>query len=318
MHKQDRTKSHFLAGHAIAVGTLIAGLLALTAIPAHAQYLGINLRGDLGMKSGTQPDPGYYFVLPLFYRNDYDSTKLANGNEVPTENNIILDMLIPVVNVTTPWKILGANYGFQVGTPFVDARLIAIGGKIDQNLGYGYADTYVQPINLGWHTKRADFLAAYGFYAPTGPRTLDMWGHEMVAGTTVYFDQAKNWHAAGTMFYDIYQRKRSQDVKVGNYLTIEGGAGRSFIKGAASAGVAYLMQWKTTDDSGSDIPRILGRGKNKAYGIGPEVNMPFFAKGTLVGLIGFRYTFEFHNSTNFQGSNLVLSLIVAKLAHLPN
>ena len=105
----------------------------------------------------------------------------------------------------------------------------------------------------------------------------------------------------------------AQDIKVGQYMTIEGGVGRSFIKGAASAGMAYVMQWKTTDDSGADIPPLLPRGKNKAYGLGPEINMPFFAKGKFVGLLGFRYTFEFANSTNFQGRNLALTLTLAKL-----
>lgn len=140
-----------------------------------------------------------------------------------------------------------------------------------------------------------------------------MWAHELVAGTTLYLDEGKKWHAAGTMFYDIHQRKRSTDVKVGDFLTLEGGVGRSFIKGAASAGLAYVMQWKTTADTGADISPLLPRTKNKAYGLGPEVNLPFFAKGSLVGLIGFRYTFEMGNSSNFQGNNLVLSLTLAKL-----
>ncbi len=313
MPEEIRTKRHLLNDRAVAACALIAGLHLAAAMPANAQYLGLNLRGDTGLKSGSQPGPGYYFVLPLYYRADYQSLKLPNGNTVPGDNGVGVGFLAPAVSVTTKWEILGANYGFQIVAPFMGNRQSLAGGLVDRNLGYGYADTYIQPINLGWSTKRADFLGAYGFYAPTGPRSLDMWAHEIVAGTTVYVDGAKNWHVAGTMYYDINQRKRSEDIKVGQYMTIEGGVGRSFFKGAASAGMAYVMQWKTTNDSGSGIPKLLPRGKNKAYGLGPEINMPLFAKGQFMGFLGCRYTFEFANSTNFQGRNLALTLTLARL-----
>jgi len=291
----------------------IIGLMAVFGIPIKAQYIGPNLRGDVGLKSGTQPDPGFYLVVPLYYRSDYTSIRLPSGNQVPGANDVTVSIFLPVVAATTSFKILGANYGFQIAPSIASQRQSVAGGLINRAEGYGLSESYIQPINLGWHTKHADFLAAYGFYAPTGPASLDMWSHELVAGTTVYLDGAKNWHAAGTMSYDINQRKRSADIKVGDYLTVEGGAGRSFIKGAASAGLSYVLQWKTTNDSGSAIPAYLPRGKNKAYGIGPELNLPFFAKGTVVGLVGFRYTFEMNNSTNFQGNNLVVSVTLAKL-----
>ncbi len=313
MMSESRAKHRLLDGRSFVYGALTAGLPVATAVPAHAQYLGLNLRGDTGLKSGSQPGPGYYFVLPLYYRADYSALKLPDGNTAQSDYGVGVGLLAPVLAVTTNWKILGGNYGFQAVAPFMGNRQSLAGGAVQKNLGYGYADTYIQPINLGWHTKRADFLGAYGFYAPTGPRTLDMWAHEMVAGTTVYLGEAKNWHVAGAMYYDINQKKRSTDVKVGQYMTIEGGAGRSFIKGAASAGLAYVVQLKTTDDSGADIPRLLPRGKNKAYGLGPEINMPFFAKGKFVGLLGFRYTFEFANSTNFQGRNLAVTMTLARL-----
>jgi len=313
MPEQNLFKRHLLTRRIPTVRVLSVALLLGAAIPAHAQYLGLNLRGDTGLKSGSQPGPGYYFALPLYYRSDYSTLKLPNGNTAPGDYGVGVGLLAPVVAVTTNWKILGANYGFQIVPTFMGNRQSLAGGAVEKNLGYGEADTYIQPINLGWHTKRADFLGAYGFYAPTGPRTLDMWAHEMVAGTTVYFDDAKSWHVAATMFYDINQRKRSRDIKVGQYMTIEGGVGRSFLKGVASTGMAYVMQWKTTNDSGADIPPLLPRGKNTAYGLGPEINMPLFAKGKFMGFVGLRYTFEFANSTNFQGRNLAVTLTLARL-----
>jgi hypothetical protein len=317
MSIDNSTKFRFSKSRALSVGALIAGLLAGTAVPAHAQYLGLNLRGDLGMKSGSQLPEGYYFTM-LYFRSDYTDFIGKDGGRSRFDANVVVPIFAPVITATTKWKILGANYGFQVVPTIMDNRLnLAVAGGKSLSTGWGFGDTYVQPINLGWTSKHADFLTAYGFFAPTGPRTLNMWGHEIQAGTTVYFDEAKNWHAAALMSYDFYQKKNNQDVKVGDYLTLEGGIGRSFIKGAASAGMAYVMQWKTTKDSGSDIPKLLRPGQNEAYAVGPEVNMPFFAKGNLVGLLGFRYTFEFHNRTNLQGNNLLFTLTLAKLAHMP-
>ena len=57
--------------------------------------------------------------------------------------------------------------------------------------------------------------------------------------------------------------------------------------------------------------------KSHAYALGPELNVPFFAKGSMVGIFGFRYTFEVGNTYNFQGRNLVLSLTLAKLSVAP-
>jgi hypothetical protein len=62
---------------------------------------------------------------------------------------------------------------------------------------------------------------------------------------------------------------------------------------------------------------LRGAPKNKAYGVGPEISVPIFAKGSVVGLIGFRYTFEVGNSVNFQGNNLVASFTLAKLLNGP-
>jgi hypothetical protein len=37
-------------------------------------------------------------------------------------------------------------------------------------------------------------------------------------------------------------------------MTMEGGRGRSFLKGYAMAGAAYYGQWKVTPDTGTQVP----------------------------------------------------------------
>jgi hypothetical protein len=229
-----------------------------------------------------------------------------------------MNFLITGAQVTTEKKLFGATYGFQVLPIFINNRLTLARPDAEKGTGLGWGDMYFQPINLGWRTPRADFIAAYGVWAPTGTkgRTLNFWGHELAGGSTVYFDEKKNWHLAGTAFFDMNQTKRDQDVKVGNYLTIEGGAGRSFLKGAGQAGVAYAMQWKVSNDGGSDAPTITRGNKNQVYGIGPSITMPVFAKGTLVGLVNASYLREFGARTNFEGNIFVIGFTLAKLNKL--
>src|SRR5258708_10141409 len=64
-------------------------------------------------------------------------------------------------------KILGANYALAALLPISNSSISsptlgAIGG------GGGFSDSFYQPLTLGWHFKRADIQAAYGFFAPNG------------------------------------------------------------------------------------------------------------------------------------------------------
>jgi hypothetical protein len=59
---------------------------------------------------------------------------------------------------------------------------------------------YVRPFELGWEKKRADFVVAYGFYAPVGKfnlgvtdnKGLGSWSPEPAAGATVYVDKKRS------------------------------------------------------------------------------------------------------------------------------
>lgn len=255
-------------------------------------------------------------MAPLWYRNDYNGLRNAKGDEVAQGFNVDINFLTtPAIAVTTKAKLAGATVGFQIVPLVVNnrAELAELGRSGGQS--YGFADLYIQPINLGWRTKRVDFLAAYGLYAPTGAghRSLDMWAHEIVGGTGAYFDAAKLWHVSTAGFYEIHQNKRDIDLRVGDILTLEGGAGRSFLNGAANVGMSYVAQWKVTNDCGSDFPTRLEKSKGPAFGLGPDISMPIFARGSLIGLVGVRYTFEFGATSNFEGRTLALSFTLAKL-----
>lgn len=98
---------------------------------------------------------------------------------------------------------------------------------------------------------------------------------------------------------------------MGDILTLEGGLGKSFMQGAASAGIAYYGQWKISDDDfGVELPTLPNRrlGKNRVYGVGPELTLPLATKRTLFGFLNLRYFWETGAKSALQGNTLVMTL----------
>ena len=294
---------------------VVAAVATVLCSTASAQYEGLNVLGDVGLKAGSQPLPGYYATVPLYYRNNYTGIRDEHGNELLHNQNLDVDFLVTGFAVVTPFKVAGATWGFQVAPGFLDEVLDVAAPTLHATTGFGFTDLFVQPVNLGWRTQHGDFLAAYGFFAPTGGRAhgLDMWAHEITAGMTFYPDAHKVWNISTAVAFDINMRKQSTDVQPGKILTVEGGAGRSFHKGLANAGLAYAAQWKITHDSGAGISAGLPITNGRVFALGPEIAYPLYTKGTNIMQLDVRYLWEFGAVTSFEGRTLVASL---SLAHI--
>jgi hypothetical protein len=300
------------------IGLIAVLSVATAAVPAtvHAQLNGQNIKGDSGLKAGSQAPPGGYVVVPLYFYSA-DSVKGRNGTEVLHGS---LDSTVGGLglNVVTKKKVAGASYGVLVVLPFANNRLQ--GTEIDMNPGGGITDMYVQPLSLGWHLKRADVTAGYGIYIPTGRYEdgasnntgLGMWGQELFAGTTVYLDEAKAWHVATLASLDFQSKKKDSETKVGNILNLEGGVGVSLLKGLASTGLAYYGTFKLTDDRIDGLPGFQIVGKNRVWGLGPEVTLPLAAKKTLYGFFTVRYQWELGARTTTEGGafNLMATFLL--------
>jgi hypothetical protein len=291
-------------------------VLAHSSLPVKAQYIGDQMLGLTGLKAGSQPGPGLYLALPLYYRDSNISIHDSQGRHILQDLSANIDVIaLPAIQVTTPFKILGANYGAGYSQWIINGLLNVAAADFQRSTGYGFGDIYVQPLILGWHTPRADITTGYAFFAPTGKGTSGqhMWVHEIDFGVTLYPDAGKKWNLSTMMYYDFNQKKNNADIKVGDILTLSGGFGRSFLKGAANAGVAYGAQWKMTHDSGSDIPPALPITNGRFFGVGPEIGMPVFAKGLNVGLVSFRYLWIVGPKTALGGQILALSFTFARL-----
>jgi hypothetical protein len=299
-----------------------AAVFALASIPVQAQFLGHNFHGDYGLQSATQPPPGFW--LAAFYlRYDGDSLRDRNGDEIKLDpearGEIDTNSYVLGLWWVSKAKILGANYSLAVFPALTDNVLSAPLLGLEQKTATGSTDLYIQPINLGWHTPRADYTAGLGVYAPTGrfePEASDnlglgMWSFELFGGATAYFDKKKSWHFATTAFYETHTDKKDTDIRVGDILTLEGGLGKSFKEGAINTGVAYYAQWKVTDDDlGLDFEPPGGRrlGRHRVYGLGPELTLPIATKKKLIGFVNLRYFWEFGARTTLEGNTFTFTM----------
>ena len=306
-------------------------LAVLLPAPASAQFNGGNLLGDAGVGSGTQPPPGWNLGA-LYYRYATDTVLKADGSRIVVDPSqpasTTMQAIAPMLVFTSRAKILGADYGIVLAPAFANAALEAPLFDFQQPVGTGAGDLYFLPVTLGWHTKHADVKTAFGFFAPTGryePGASDnlgkgMWCYELSAGTTVFLDSARAWSAATSAFWETHSDKSMQltvkdkvvpvDVKVGQILTLEGGLGRSFLKGAASIGVAYYAQWKLTEDrldTAIPLPADTPLSKHRVYGVGPDITVPIAAKKRLISLINVRYFWETGARVKTQGQSLVIT-----------
>ncbi len=225
------------------------------------------------------------------------------------------------ISWVSDFKILGANYGATALLAFA-ANTIQ-GNNADVNNSLTLTDSYIQPIQLGWHNKRADFVASYQFYLPTGRYTagasdnsgLGMFMNEFSAGTTLFFNDKKTIHFSALASYEINGKKKDTDIKTGDILSIEGGLGKTFYmmnpektapKGILNAGLIYYLQYKVTNDK-IPVPVFgtIETDKDRVGGIGAEINYYHIGCSTSAG---FRWIAEVEAVNRFQGNTFFLTL----------
>lgn len=282
-------------------------VLCLLPSTTSAQLNGSNIKGDAGLKAGSQAPPGAYIAVPLWFYTA-DAVKGRDGNEI-LAGNLDAALFGVALNVVTQKKVLGGNYGFLVVLPWANNRIQGV-EDFDRNPGAGLTDMYVQPISLGWRTPRADFTAAYGLFLPTGRYEdgadnntgLGMTGQEILVGTTVYLNQQRSLHAATVATFDFFSEKKDSETKVGNILNLEGGVGADFLKGGLTTGLSYYGTFKLTDDEfNSRLPTGL-LGRNRVWGLGPEVSLALASKKAVYAFVTVRYQWELAARTTTEGA----------------
>ena len=269
--------------------------------------------------------PPHTYIPALYYVYRTDTVKNVNGDSLPLTASLTSHAYGLGIFVVTPRKILGGNYAYEILFP-VGANNRIQGTEIDKNPGAGLTDSVISPIQIGWHFNRADALAGYTLFVPTGRYEngasnntgFGMWGNEFSVGTTVYLNEAKQYHAATVLTFDVQSKKEDSETKVGNAMNLEGGVGGDFLKGGLTVGLDYYASFKVSDDHIENFPDILVRGKNKAFALGPEVQLALAKGGKLYGFLKVNYQWETYARVATQGSELtVLATFLMKPIKLP-
>ncbi|HEX7091876.1 MAG TPA: transporter [Longimicrobiales bacterium] len=310
-HPAARSCAGFLGPTSLAALLLAATLLA--APYARAQDLGHKLLGGVGIDAGVQAAPGLYLSDRIVH---YAATRLRdrNGDLVPIRG-LSVDVVANAFGASLTLKPENAPYlSFAFGLPLADISVNASDPRIAVDRS-GFADIFVQPLKLGLRLPRGDIVMAYAFYAPTGrfePRGREgvgrgFWSHQFSLGGAVFSSPQRQIRASALLSYDLNLRKRGIDIRRGNTLQIQGGAGVRFAR-IADIGIAGFALWQVTDDSGADIPPMLRGARDRVYGLGPEVDVLIPA---LRARLEMRAEWDFGVRSRPQGRILVAGLTVA-------
>ena len=86
--------------------------LILAAPSAFGQLGGEQIRGDQGLRSGSQAPPGFYIGETLYF---YRPTEVTASNGAALPGNLSLNLFAPVlgVNYVAKKKILGAHFDYN-------------------------------------------------------------------------------------------------------------------------------------------------------------------------------------------------------------
>lgn len=299
--------------------SILVVLFALISFYGNAQLKGGHILGAMGLQSGTQaPENTLSVYVPVYI---YTANCLRNGDG-DSIGNPDLTMFITGAGASyvSDFKILGANYGASI--LLAGASNAIQGSYIDSKSSFAFTDMYLQPLQLGWHNKRADFVFSYQMYIPTGKYELGgsensglgMFMNEISAGTTLFFNDKKTFHFSALAAYEINGKKKDTDIKTGDIFSIEGGLGKTFYcmnaektapKAILNAGLIYYLQYKVSDDKIPVGSLLLEPDKDHVGALGAEVN--YFHIGCMTSA-GFRWVSEFGAVNRFQGNTFFITL----------
>ena len=294
-------------------GRLVALGACLAIAPLQAQVRGVYPLGMSAIGSGALPDSGItYSNLFLLYARD--QLRGADGELLATGHNSVLMDMNTITWVSDATKIGGAHYAISVTLPFANNSLTSdTEGAL--NGGGGFADSFYQPVILGWTFARADLKVAYGFLAPTGRFDAGAadnvgsgyWTHVLSSGQTYYLS---NDRATALSAFEMYEFHRTQDgtgIKPGQNLDLDYSLTHLLTLREdmlLQLGLVGYSQWQTTDKRGPTVTpeQASARYRVHAIGIGSNLHLP-----DRKVILGLRYFDEFTARSTLQGYSVQIS-----------
>ena len=313
------------------------GFVLVCALTSLAQQKGQWVPGQFGLNAGAIPDPGITYANMVI---NYSASQLNDSNGNKFLQNVTGTYSFwadeNIIYYVPKHKILGGYFMPYIVLTGASGSLVAdlspiLPGGTGFNLsggGSGFADLYVQPVNIGWHLKRADFNAGYSFTAPTGRYTAGAsdnvgsgyWGNDITTGTTFYITKNKGTSANLATDWEIHGQKtvasavtgQLSKITPGQAFTDEWGLGQVLplkkdMSQLAQLGLVGYDQWQVTSNGGNylvaGVPVSASRVPYySVHGIGFQANYILPAKDFL---LFFKYYDEYSAKARVQGRTIV-------------
>ena len=297
----------------IPVGLLITVFVMIRS--GGAQVRGVYPLGMSATNSGVTPEAGFtYSNLFLFYSRS--ELKDANGTVTATgQNSVIMDMNSFIwVSNNKIQALGGAIYSCVATLPIANNSLTSdADGPISG--GGGFADSYYQPVILGWKLERADLRVHYGFLAPTGRFDSTSnnnvgsgyWTNAISSGQTIYPTSNKATAVSAFEMYEFHTAQEGTGIHPGETLSLDYSVTRAFPVSRdmrLQIGLVGYEQWQTTNKTGPMITPAQGAAHYRVNSLGFASNMSLPARKVS---LGFKYFHEFSNRATFQGNSVQIS-----------
>ena len=296
------------------VAGAIAALLVLPSARALAQNRGVYPLGMTATNSGSIAAAGFTYVNAfLFYGRD--ESKGPDGETISTGTNSVLMDMNTFTWATEPIASLdGLRFSLAATIPIANNSLASdVSGSISG--GGGLADSYYQPIILGWAFDRIDLRAAYGFLAPTGRFKAGAsdnvgsgyWTHTLSLGENAYLTRDRATVLSAFQIYEFHTTPEDTGIHPGQTLSLDYSLLRRFSLAKdvqLQAGLAGYGQWQTTEKTGRGVtpPEMAAHYRVNALGVAANVLFPVRRVS-----LGVKYFKEFSNRSTFQGYSLQIS-----------
>jgi hypothetical protein len=311
---------------------VLAYVFLVGASSALAQQKGQWVPGQFGLNAGAIPEPGIsYANLAL----NYSASRLndSSGNRVLQNVTGTYSFWVDenIFYYVPKQKFLGGYFMPYVALNYANGELVAniTGTSLSTGGGgSGFADMYVQPLNLGWHLKRADVAVGYAFSAPTGRYTAGAsdnvgsgyWGNNITSGTTVYITKDKGTSANLATDWEIHGQRQTASTPSGQFsektpgqaFTDEWGVGQVLplkkdMSRLLQLGLVGYDQWQVSSNGGTVIVANIPVNASaipyySVHGIGFQSNFILPAKDLAAF---FKYYDEYSAKARPQGRTIV-------------
>jgi len=279
----------------ILIGLVLMPTLFGPTFLVNAQVRGVYPIGMNATNSGVTPAPGLtYSNLFVFFSRDEE--KDSAGNIIATgQNSIMMDLNSFVwVRKDKIDALGGAVFSASATLPFANNSLTSdIRGQI--SAGGGFADSFYQPVILGWRTKVADIRAIYGFLAPTGHFEAGAnnnvgsgyWTHALSSGQTIYLTETKATALSAFEMYEFHTEQQGTAVHPGQTINLDYSLTQFFQLRQGlrlQVGLAGYGQWQTTDKNGPSISPEQAAAHYKVNSLGFAVNAIFPDRKASIGI----------------------------------